>query len=111
VTAAPLFLSVACHAADSANATQNAAVAEIDFDYRDTSDEERDQRQEHATRLRDLMTAPRSDLKRGERSSCLRNAIPRMLGGSPGGRTDAWFIEHPLRIVCLHDRRPCRKQG
>jgi hypothetical protein len=60
--AAPLLLSVACHAADSAKAPPNAAVAVVDFDYRDTSGEERDQRQEHETRLRDFMTALRSDL-------------------------------------------------
>jgi hypothetical protein len=59
--AAPLLLSVACHAADGAKAP-HAVVAVVDFDYRDTSGEERDQRQEHETRLRDFMTALRSDL-------------------------------------------------
>jgi hypothetical protein len=60
--AAPLLLSVPCHAADSAKPTQNVAVAVVDFNYRDTSGEERDQRQEHETRLRDFMTALRGDL-------------------------------------------------
>jgi hypothetical protein len=60
--AAPLLLSAGCHAADGPKAPPNAAVAVVDFDYRDTSGEERDQRQEHETRLRDFMTALRGDL-------------------------------------------------
>jgi hypothetical protein len=66
--AAPLLLSVAGHAADSAKAPPNAAVidnatvAVVDFAYRDTSGEERDQRQEHEVRLRNFMAALRSDL-------------------------------------------------
>jgi hypothetical protein len=60
--AASQLLSVAGHADGSAQAPPNASVAVVDFDYRDTSGEERDQRQEHETRLRDFMTALRSDL-------------------------------------------------
>jgi hypothetical protein len=41
---------------------QAATVAVIDFDYVDTSGEERDQRQEHAARLNDFMAALRRDL-------------------------------------------------
>jgi len=59
---APLLLSAVCYADDSAGAPRNAPVAVVDFDYRDTSGEERNQRQEHETRLRDFMTALRSDL-------------------------------------------------
>jgi hypothetical protein len=62
VIAASLLLSVACHGADNAKEPPNAAVAVVDFDYRDTSGEERDQHQEHETRLRDFMAALRSDL-------------------------------------------------
>jgi hypothetical protein len=60
--AAPLLLSVVCHAADSAKAPPNGAVAVVDFSYEDTSGEERDQRREHAARLDAFMMGLRSDL-------------------------------------------------
>jgi hypothetical protein len=41
---------------------QAAAVAVVDFDYVDTSGEERDQSQEHQARLNDFMAALRRDL-------------------------------------------------
>lgn len=60
--AAPLLFPVPCRAADTPATPTDTTVAVVDFNYRDTSGEERDQRQEHATRLRDFMTALRSDL-------------------------------------------------
>jgi hypothetical protein len=48
--------------AGSERAARDVAVAVVDFLYRDTSGEPRDQRREHEARLRDFMAALRSDL-------------------------------------------------
>ncbi len=49
-------------AEDGAAKAQGAAVAVIDFDYVDTSGEQRDQRTEHEARLAAFMDALRTDL-------------------------------------------------
>jgi len=59
--AAPLLLSIPCHAADDGKPAKTP-VAVVDFSYADTSGEVRDQRREHAARLDAFMTALRSDL-------------------------------------------------
>jgi hypothetical protein len=41
---------------------QDTTIAVVDFDYRDTSGEPRDQRQEHEARLKDFMAGLRGDL-------------------------------------------------
>ncbi len=56
-----LWLTPACGKAGEGNAKVQG-VAVIDFDYIDTSGEERDQRMEHAARLAGFMNALRSDL-------------------------------------------------
>ncbi len=58
---AALWLAPACGKAEEGNAKAQG-VAVIDFDYIDTSGEERDQRMEHAARLAGFMNALRSDL-------------------------------------------------
>ena len=55
------------------NQEQSTAIAVIDFDYIDTSGEERDQRREHETRLEEFMSALRRDLAQREK---LRSVIP-----------------------------------
>lgn len=63
-----LALSLAAVLAAAAPvAAEPPAIAVIDFDYRDTSGEPRDQREEHARRLRDFMAALRRDLTRDDR--------------------------------------------
>src|SRR5258707_13483900 len=49
-------------AQDGGKKPQAAAIAVIDFDYVDTSGEERDQRKEHEARLDAFMRALRDDL-------------------------------------------------
>ncbi|WP_424360082.1 DUF2380 domain-containing protein [Methylocystis parvus] len=51
-------------AAAAPAAAESLAVALIDFDYVDTSGEPRDQREDHARRLRDFMASLRRDLAR-----------------------------------------------
>jgi hypothetical protein len=46
----------------SGKTAPDGAIAVVDFDYRDTSGEVRDQRQEHEARLGAFMTALKSDL-------------------------------------------------
>ncbi len=58
---ATLLLSSGSRAADNSAAGPNT-IAVVDFDYLDTSGEERDQRQEHEARLKDFMAALRSHL-------------------------------------------------
>ncbi len=58
--AATLLASAPSHAAEGRTAPDTIAV--VDFVYRDTSGEVRDQRQEHEARLRDFMVALRNDL-------------------------------------------------
>ncbi len=53
------------NAESSANAAQVAGIAVIDFDYVDTSGEERDQRREHEARLEAFMRALKGDLAKG----------------------------------------------
>ncbi len=60
--AVALMVSCASRAADVRKTAQDVAIAVVDFDYRDTSGEERDQRQEHEARLKDFMTALKRDL-------------------------------------------------
>jgi hypothetical protein len=48
--------------ADDGRNTASVTIAVVDFDYLDTSGEERDQSREHAARLKDFMAALRSDL-------------------------------------------------
>lgn len=61
--AACLGLPPSCGRAEDGGAkAQGAAIAVIDFDYVDTSGEERDQRKEHETRLNALMSGLKSDL-------------------------------------------------
>ncbi len=63
VLASCLWLTPACGRAEESRAkAQCVAVAVIDFDYIDTSGEERDQRMEHAARLGGFMNALRGDL-------------------------------------------------
>jgi hypothetical protein len=64
--AACLWLTPFCgKAQDGGRKAQGAAIAVIDFDYVDTSGEERDQRKEHEVRLGDFMRALRDDLAKG----------------------------------------------
>lgn len=60
--AVALAMSCGSHAADVRKTAQEITIAVVDFAYRDTSGEERDQRQEHEARLKDFMTALKSDL-------------------------------------------------
>ncbi len=61
-----LWLAPASANAESgANAAQVAGIAVIDFDYVDTSGEERDQRREHEARLEAFMRALKGDLAKG----------------------------------------------
>lgn len=61
--AACLWLAPACgKAEDGGEKAQGAAIAVIDFNYVDTSGEERDQRKEHEARLSAFMRALKSDL-------------------------------------------------
>ncbi|MGO8740097.1 DUF2380 domain-containing protein [Rhodoblastus sp.] len=63
-----LWLAPACGKAEDGGAkAQGAAVAVVDFDYSDTSGEERDQRMEHEARLGVFMSALRSDLAKRAR--------------------------------------------
>jgi Protein of unknown function (DUF2380) len=57
-----LLVSTGGHAADSRKAPQDITIAVIDFEYHDTSHEERDQRQEHDARLKGFMAALKGDL-------------------------------------------------
>ena len=52
------------HAQDGGATPRPVAIAVIDFDYVDTSGEERDQTKEHEGRLKALMSALRNDLGR-----------------------------------------------
>ena len=60
--AVALVVSCGSHAADVRKTAPDVAIAVVDFDYRDTSGEERDQRREHEARLKDFMTALKRDL-------------------------------------------------
>ncbi len=61
-----LWLAPASANAESgANTAQVAGIAVIDFDYVDTSGEERDQRREHEARLEAFMRALKGDLAKG----------------------------------------------
>jgi Protein of unknown function (DUF2380) len=60
--AVALVASCGSHAADGRKTAQETTIAVVDFVYRDTSREERDQRQEHEARLKDFMTALKGDL-------------------------------------------------
>ncbi|HUZ67857.1 MAG TPA: DUF2380 domain-containing protein [Beijerinckiaceae bacterium] len=62
--AACLWLAPSCgKAEDGGENAQGAAIAVIDFDYVDTSGEERDQRKEHEARLGAFMSDLRGDLR------------------------------------------------
>ncbi len=64
--AACLWLVPVCAKAEDGSKKEGAGIAVIDFDYVDTSGEERDQRKEHEARLDAFMRALRDDLaKRG----------------------------------------------
>jgi len=66
VLAAWLWSMPSCGTAqDGGPKAQGAAIAVIDFDYVDTSGEERDQRKEHEMRLGNVMRALRDDLAKG----------------------------------------------
>jgi hypothetical protein len=65
VLAACLWLTPSCGKAQDGAKKEGAAIAVIDFDYVDTSGEERDQRREHEIRLGDFMRALRDDLAKG----------------------------------------------
>ncbi|MGO9673489.1 MAG: DUF2380 domain-containing protein [Methylocella sp.] len=66
VLAAGLSLAPSCgRAGDGGDKAQGAAIAVIDFDYLDTSGEERDQRKEHEARLSAFMGALRTDFATG----------------------------------------------
>lgn len=59
-------VSLALAAATPAHAaTDPVPIAVIDFDYRDTSGEQKNQKAEHDARLRDFMRSLRRDLARG----------------------------------------------
>lgn len=60
--AAGLFVLSA--ARGDATSKQPTSIAIVDFDYRDTSGEPRDQKDEHETRLRNFMQSLRSDLEK-----------------------------------------------
>jgi Protein of unknown function (DUF2380) len=62
ILAVCLWLAPSCGKAGDGGKAQGAVIAVIDFDYLDTSGEERDQRQEHEARLRAFMGALKSDL-------------------------------------------------
>lgn len=63
--AACLWLAPSQGRAEDGAAKAQGAIAVIDFDYVDTSGEERDQRKEHEARLAAFMAALRTDLARG----------------------------------------------
>ena len=65
--AASLWLAPSSAKAQSGGKKEGVAVAVIDFDYVDTSGEERDQRKEHEARLAAFMSALRRDLANSER--------------------------------------------
>jgi hypothetical protein len=67
----PLLTPAIGSAADAVE--RGAAIAVIDFNYIDTSGEERDQRSEHEARLKDFMSALRRDLAAGDK---LRSVAP-----------------------------------
>jgi hypothetical protein len=58
------MLAAAAPASATESTSDPVAIAVIDLDYRDSSGEVRDQRQEHETRLRHFSEALRSDLAR-----------------------------------------------
>ena len=60
--AACLWLAPVCAEAEDGGKKQGAGIAVIDFDYVDTSGEERDQRKEHEARLDAFMRALRDDI-------------------------------------------------
>ena len=60
--AVALVVSCGSYAADVRKTAQDIAIAVVDFDYRDTSGEERDQRRKHEARLKEFMTALKRDL-------------------------------------------------
>jgi hypothetical protein len=67
LSAASCLVTIAALVSTTSSATEggkiapDTTIAVVDFDYRDTSGEERDQRQVHEARLRDFMTALRGD--------------------------------------------------
>jgi hypothetical protein len=65
--AASLWLAPSSVRAENGGKKEGVAVAVIDFDYVDTSGEERDQRKEHEARLAAFMSALRRDLANSER--------------------------------------------
>ena len=66
ILAAGLWLAPSCGKAEDGGAkAQGGAIAVIDFDYLDTSGEERDQRKEHEARLSAFIGALRSDFAKG----------------------------------------------
>ncbi len=71
-----LLVSTGSHAADSRKVPPDIAIAVIDFEYHDTSGEERDQRQEHDARLKGFMAALKRDLAAQGKSSSQCLAIP-----------------------------------
>ena len=60
--AACLWLAPSCGKAEDRGEAQGVAIAVIDFDYVDTSGEERDQRKEHEARVGAFMSALKNDL-------------------------------------------------
>lgn len=60
--AAALLVSSTAGAVDSGKTEKGTTMAVVDFDYRDTSGEPRDQRQVHKARLKTFMAALRRDL-------------------------------------------------
>jgi Protein of unknown function (DUF2380). len=62
-----LWLAPSGAMAEESGKQERAAIAVIDFDYVDTSGEERDQSKEHEARLAAFMSALRRDLANSER--------------------------------------------
>ncbi len=62
ILAACLWLAPSCGKAEDRGEAQGVAIAVIDFDYVDTSGEERDQRKEHEARVGAFMSDLKGDL-------------------------------------------------
>jgi hypothetical protein len=102
--AASLWLAPSNVKADGGGKKESAAVAVINFDYVDTSGEERDQRKEHEARLDTFMRALRNDLpQRGSFRVVTPNCAPNpcSLSGSTVGDILAAAREAGADVVLI----------